>query len=107
MALFSPQDFMSAPDQDVFDQLNKDDLCSLASFLELSFKKSWRKIDIQKVIVKHLISVGHFDESSLASYSTVTDVEMRKLELQTQLEFKRLELHVAKEEREREREERE
>ena len=85
MAKFSASDFMKEPDQDVFDSLIKDDLIVLADYLELSVKKSWRKIDIQRVIVKHLISVGDFDESSLSSYCTASEVEIKKLEMQNQL----------------------
>ena len=92
MAEFSASNFMKTPDQDVFDSLIKDDLLVLADFLELSVKRSWRKIDMQKVIVKYLISVGVFDESSLSSYCTASEVEIKRLEMQAQLEFKKLEI---------------
>ena len=65
---FNAEHFMSEPDQDVFDSLRKDDLLALSLYLNLNVKKSWRKIDIQKAIVKHLISADIFDESSLSSY---------------------------------------
>ena len=101
---FNAEDFMSEPDQDVFDSLRKDDLLALSLYLNLNVKKSWRKIDIglQRVIVKHLISIDVFDESSLSSYCVVSDIEIKKLEINAKLEFKKLE-----NEREREREERE
>ena len=99
---FNAEDFMSEPDQDVFDSLRKDDLLALSLYLNLSVKKSWRKIDIQRVIVKHLISIDVFDESSLSSYCVASDIEIKKLEINAKLEFKKLE-----NEREREREERE
>ena len=113
---FSAESFMSEPDQDVFDNLRKDDLLALSLYLNLNVKKSWRKIDIQRVIVKHLISIDVFDESSLSSYCVATDIEMKKLELHAQLELKKLENEREKElererreerEKEREREERE
>ena len=101
---FNAEDFMSEPDQDVFDSLRKDDLLALSLYLNLSVKKSWRKIDIQRVIVKHLISIDVFDESSLSSYCVASDIEIKKLEINAKLEFKKLE---NENEREREREERE
>ena len=82
---------MSEPDQDVFDSLRKDDLLALSLYLNLNVKKSWRKIDIQRVIVKHLISIDVFDESSLSSYCVASDIEIKKLEINAQLEFKKLE----------------
>ena len=106
---FNAEDFMSEPDQDVFDSLRKDDLLALSLYLNLSVKKSWRKIDIQRVIVKHLISIDVFDESSLSSYCVASDIEIKKLEINAKLEFKKLEneREREREEREREREERE
>ena len=75
---FNAEDFMSEFDQDVFDSLRKDDLLALSLYLNLNVKKSWRKINIQKVIVKHLISIDVFDESSLSSYCVVSDIEIKK-----------------------------
>ena len=88
---FNAEDFMESPDQDIFDSLVKDDLLVLADYLELSVKKSWRKIDIQRVIVKHLISAGLFDESSLSSYCTASEIEMKKIEVQKQIDLKKIE----------------
>ena len=101
---FNAEDFMSEPDQDVFDSLRKDDLLALSLYLNLNVKKSWRKIDIQRVIVKHLISIDVFDESSLSSYCVASDIEIKKLEINAQLEFKKLENEREEREKERERE---
>ena len=101
---FNAEDFMSEPDQDVFDSLRKDDLLALSQYLNLNVKKSWRKIDIQRVIVKHLISIDVFDESSLSSYCVASDIEIKKLEINAQLEFKKLENEREEREKERERE---
>ena len=98
---FNAENFMSEPDQDVFDSLRKDDLLALSHYLNLNVKKSWRKIDIQKVIVKHLISIDVFDESSLSSYCVVSDIEIKKLEINAQLELKKLEKESVRERRER------
>ena len=100
---FNAEDFMSEPDQDVFDSLRKVDLLALSLYLNLNVKKSWRKIDIQKAIVKHLISADIFDESSLSSYCVASEFDVKKLESSAQLELWKLESV----EREREREERE
>ena len=89
------------PDQDVFDSLRKDDLLALSLYLNLNVKKSWRKIDIQKAIVKHLISVDVFDESSLSSYCVASEFDVTKLELHAQLELKKLESVERECERER------
>ena len=96
---FNAEDFMSEPDQDVFDSLRKDDLLALSLYLNLSVKKSWRKIDIQRVIVKHLISIDVFDESSLSSYCVASDIEIKKLEINAQLELKKLERESVRERR--------
>ena len=100
---FNAEDFMSEPDQDVFDSLRKDDLLALSIYLNLNVKKSWRKIDIQKAIEKHLISADIFDESSLSSYCVASEVDVKKLELNAQLELKKLESEEIEKERERER----
>ena len=107
MSQFSVDKFMLEPDQDVFDCLKKDDLIALGTHLNLNVKKSWRKVDIQKVIVKHLISVDVFDESSLSSYCVASDIEMKKLELSAQIELKKLENEREREEREERERERE
>ena len=64
-------------------------------------------IDIQKVIVKHLISIDVFDESSLSSYCVASDIEIKKLEINAQLELKKLERDCEREEREERERERE
>ena len=106
---FNAENFKSEPGQDVFDSLRKDDLLALSLYLNLNVKKLWRKIDIQRFIVKHLISIDVFDESSLSSYCVVSDIEIKKLEINAKLEFKKLENERERERGERtwEREERE
>ena len=101
---FNAEDFMSEPDQDVFDSLRKDDLLALSLYLNLNVKKSWRKFDIQKAIVKHLISADIFDESSLSSYCVASEFDVKKSELSAQLELKKLESVEREKEREKERE---
>ena len=60
-----------------FDSLRKDDLIALSLYLNLNVKKSWRKIDIQRVNVKHLISVDVFYESSLSSYCELENLMLK------------------------------
>ena len=88
---FNAEKCMSEPDQDVFGSLRTNDLLALSLYLNLNVKKSLRKIDIQRVNVKHLISIAVFDESSLSSYRVASDIEIKKLEINAQLEFKQLE----------------
>ena len=47
------ENYMPEPDQDAFDRFRKDDLLALSLYLNLNVKKSWRKIDIKRAIVKH------------------------------------------------------
>ena len=101
---FNAEDFMSEPDQDLFDSLRKDDILALSLYLNLNDNKSLRKIDIQKAIVKHLIRADIFDESSLSSYCVASEFDVKKLELSAQLELKKLESVEREKERERERE---
>ena len=81
---FNAEDYMSESDQDVFDSLRKDDLLALSLYLNLNVKESWCKIDIQRVIVKQLISVDVFDESSLSSYCVGSEFDVEKLEINAQ-----------------------
>ena len=81
---FNADNFMSEPDQDVFDSLRKGDLLALSLYLNLTVKKSWRKIDIQKAIVKHLISADMFDESSLSRHCVAPEFDVKKLEINAQ-----------------------
>ena len=60
-----------------FDSLRKDDLIALSLYLNLNVKKSWRKIDIQRVNVKHLISVDVFYESLLSSYCELENLMLK------------------------------
>ena len=55
----------------------EDDLLALSLFLNLNVLKSWRKIDIQRVIVNHLISADVFDESSLSSYCVASEFDVK------------------------------
>ena len=74
---FNAEIFMSEPNKDVFDSLRKDDFLALSLYLNLNVKKSTRKIDIQGVVVKHLITIDVFDESSLFSYCVASDIEIK------------------------------
>ncbi|XP_070552082.1 uncharacterized protein [Ptychodera flava] len=115
MAEFKPEE-MDDLDQDTFDSLRKDDLITLANFLKVEVKRSMRKREIQFKIAKHLVKSGHFEESALKDYEPESTSELRKLELemQTNLEIKKLELQMREKElemeerqREKEREEKE
>ena len=103
---FDPAEFISEFDLDEFDQLNKDMLIVLGEHLGLNVKKAMRKAEIQLAVVKCLVNRGLLDESALFNYVT-SDPEVRKLELHTQLEIRKLEFErekLAQKEREREQE---
>ncbi|XP_070575523.1 reticulocyte-binding protein homolog 2a-like [Ptychodera flava] len=99
MAEFKPEE-MDDLDQDTFDSLRKDDLITLANFLKVEVKRSMRKREIQFKIAKHLVKSGHFEESALKDYEPESTSELRKLELemQTNLEIKKLELQMREKE---------
>ena len=101
---FDPGKFMHSPSQEVFDSLLKDDLITLGKHLDLEVKKSMKKDQMQKIILKHLVGLKLFD-ISVSECRFVPDVELRKLELQ--LELKKLEMQKEQELRERELQEKE
>ncbi|XP_070536498.1 uncharacterized protein [Ptychodera flava] len=111
MAEFKPDEFMDDLDQDTFNSLRKDNLITLANFLKVEVKRSMRKREIQYRIAKHLVDLGQFEESTLKDHEPESTSELRKLELemQTNLEIKKLELQMREkelqmEERQREKE---
>ena len=61
--------------------LHSSTLIALSPYLNLNVKKSWHKIDIQRFIVKHLISVDVFDESSLSSYCVASEFDVKNKRL--------------------------
>ena len=81
---FDPEQFMLAPSQEAFDNLKKDDLLSLGKHLRLEVKKSMRNDLIQRIAMKHMISLKIFDGSVLESLVS-SDVEIRKLEIDLEL----------------------
>ena len=95
MSQFDAETFMSEPSEDTFYDLKKDELISLAKHLQLEVKKAMRKYQIQHIILKHLVSKDVFKETVLEMY------EAPKLELQLQLELKKLEMQERLEEKER------
>ena len=108
MSEFKAEQFMEKPDQDVFESLRKADLILLAQFLKVPAKTSMRKVEIQYNVAKCLVELEKFDESVLKRYvSESAEIELKKLEIQAQLELKKLEMEEKRQEREERERERE
>ena len=52
---FEPSKFLESPDLEVFDQLKKDDLVSLARHIKVDFKLSMRKQTIKNKLIDALV----------------------------------------------------
>ena len=104
MSQFDAETLISEPSEDTFYDLKKDELISLAKHLKLEVKKAMRKHQIQKLIVKHLVSLKVFEETVLETVET-SHSELKKVQLQ--LEFKKLETQERHEMEEKQRQERE
>ena len=92
---------MGDPDLEILDELSKDSLITLGKHLGLSVKRAMRKKEIQQTITRYLIGKGVCSEFD--SENTVTcnsDLEIRRLKLQNELELRKLELAEREKERE-------
>lgn len=76
MSQFDAENLMSEPSKDPFYDLKKDELISLAKYLQLEVRKAMRKYQIQDVMLKHL----------LEEYQLQLQLELKKLEIQERLE---------------------
>ena len=110
MSQFDVEKFMSEPNEDTFHDLKKDELISLAKYLQLEVKKAMRKHQIQDIILKHLVSKGLFKETVLEMYESPKpelsseqrfQLELKKLEMQERLEREEKERQERLEEKER------
>ena len=110
MSQFDVEKFMSEPNEDTFHDLKKDELISLAKYLQLEVKKAMRKHQIQDIIHKHLVSKGLFKETVLEMYESPKpelsseqrfQLELKKLEMQERLEREEKERQERLEEKER------
>ncbi|KAK2548086.1 hypothetical protein P5673_031786 [Acropora cervicornis] len=95
MSQFDTEKFMSEPYKDPFYVLKEDELISLAKHL---------KLEIQNIMVEHLVTLKVFEGTVLETVET-SDLELKKLQLQ--LEFKTLEMQERLEMEEKQSQERE
>ena len=116
MSQFDVEKFMSEPNEDTFHDLKKDELISLAKYLQLEVKKAMRKHQIQDIILKHLVSKGLFKETVLEMYESPKpelsseqrfQLELKKLEMQERLEEKERQERLEEKERQERLEEKE
>ena len=100
---FDPEVFMSSPDVEAFEKLKKEDLISLGRHLDLTVKTGMRKITIQNIIANYLVTQECFNPSVLQAFELpATDLEIKKLEIQAQIQKEREEREIQAQKEERE-----
>ena len=103
---FKLESFVAAPSMELLNLAKKTDLLNIADHYALtSVKASMLKHEIKNIWIKFLADEEILDSSALSSVLiTQTDVQLRELEIQRQIELEKLKLE--QEERKLEREER-
>ena len=114
---FKLENFVAAPSMELLNLAKKTDLLSIADHYALtSVKPSMLKHEIQNILIKFLVDEEILDPSALSSILvTQTDLQLRELEVQRQIQLEKLRLEqeestrveqLEREERKLEREER-
>ena len=103
---FKLENFVAAPSMELLNLAKKMDLLSIADHYALtSVKPSMLKHEIKNLLIKFLVDEEILDPSALSSILiTQTDLQLRELEIQRQIQLEKLKLE--QEERKLEREER-
>ena len=103
---FKLENFVAAPSMELLNLAKKTDLLSIADHYALtSVKPSMLKHEIKNLLIKFLVDEEILDPSALSSFLiTQTDLQLRELEVQRQIQMEKLRLE--QEERKLEREER-
>ena len=103
---FKLENFVAAPSMELLNLAKKTDLLSIADHYALtSVKPSMLKHEIKNLLIKFLVDEEILDPSALSSILiTQTDLQLRELEVQRQIQLEKLRLE--QEERKLEREER-
>ena len=103
---FKLENFVAAPSMELLNLAKKTDLLSIADHYALtSVKPSMLKHEIKNILIKFLVDEEILDPSALSSILiTQTDLQLRELEVQRQIQLEKLRLE--QEERKLEREER-
>ena len=114
---FKLENFIAAPSMELLNLAKKTDLLSIADHYALtSVKPSMLKHEIKNLLIKFLVDEEILDPSALSSILvTQTDLQLRELEVQRQIQLEKLRLEqeekirveqLEREERKLEREER-
>ena len=114
---FKLENFVAAPSMELLNLAKKTDLLSIADHYALtSVKPSMLKHEIKNILIKFLVDEEILDPSALSSILvTQTDLQLRELEVQRQIQLEKLRLEqeerirveqLEREERKLEREER-
>ena len=103
---FKLENFVAAPSMELLNLAKKTDLFNIADHYALtSVKPSMLKHEIKNILIKYLVDEEILDPSALSSILiTQTDLQLRELEVQRQIQLEKLRLE--QEERKLEREER-
>ena len=103
---FKLENFVAAPSMELLNLAKKTDLLNIADHYALtSVKPSMLKHEIKNILIKFLVDEEILDPSALSSILiTQTDLGLRELEVQRQIQLEKLRLE--QEERKLEREER-
>ena len=103
---FKLENFVAAPSMELLNLAKKTDLLNIADHYALtSVKPSMLKHEIKNILIKFLVNEEILDPSALSSILiTQTDLQLRELEVQRQIQLEKLRLE--QEERKLEREER-
>ena len=102
---FKLENFVAAPSMELLNLAKKTDLLKIADHYALtSVKPSMLKHEIKNILIKFLVDEEILDPSALSSILiTQTDLQLRELEIQRQIQLEKLKLE--QEERKLEREE--
>ena len=103
---FKLENFVAAPSMGLLNLAKKTDLLNIADHYALtSVKPSMLKHEIKNILINFLVDEEILDPSALSSILiTQTDLQLRELEVQRQIQLEKLRLE--QEERKLEREER-
>ena len=103
---FKLENFVAAPSMELLNLAKKTDLLNITDYYALtSVKPSMLKHEIKNILIKFLVDEEILDPSALSSiHITQTDLQLRELEVQQQIQLEKFRLE--QEERKLEREER-
>ena len=85
--------------------LKKDDLSALAKHLQLPLKSASRKAEFRNLIIRHLVQKNILEKSASAFLEDPVHIAKLKLEMQRDLEIKKMQQQKEEKDRELEKEE--